>query len=200
MRRAVASALLASCCATGCVRDAVLENDVRSAQDQARVLSTISDLEQAEAALAAQLVELEALYLRAPQEPRVRELLTQGYFRMAGFIEAHRLEASAAGDAASARHQEQRERAALDRAVFYGGLGPVATPVATLALGRHLGAQLSLADTACRAHDRLRHDAVLSALLAQRDARPETRLNLALAQRFARSLLRPEVSVRCAFR
>lgn len=186
---------------SGCVRDAVLENDVQNAQTKARVLTTLSDWEQAEAAMAAQLVELEALYLRAPQERRVLELLAHGYFRKSGaFIEARRLEAIAAGDAAGATHQEHRQKDARARAVFYRSrLGPSDAPEPVLGLGRRLGAQLTLAEVACRARDRLRHDAVLTALLAQRDSRPEMRLELALAQRLARSLLRPEVSARCQF-
>jgi hypothetical protein len=185
----------------GCVRDAVLENDLRNAQAKARVLATVSDLEQAEAALAAELVELEALYLRAPEERRVLELLGVGYLRMAGgFIEARRLEALAAGDAAGARQQAERQANARARAAFYlGRLTPPATPEPAAALGRRLSAQLTLAEAACQAHDRLRHDAVLTALLAQRDARPETQLQLALAQRLARALLLPEVSARCQF-
>lgn len=183
------------------MRDAVLENDVQNAERKARVLGSVSDCEHAEAALAAQLVELEALYLRAPQDRRVLELLGQGYLRMAGgFLEARRLEALVAGDAAAATHQAERQRDARARAAFYRGrLGPLATPEPVLAVGRNLAAQLRLAEAACQAHDRLRHDAVLAALLAQRDARPETRLDLALAQRLARSLLKPEVSARCQF-
>jgi hypothetical protein len=183
------------------VREAVLENDVQNAQTKARVLATLSDWEQAEAAMGAQLVELEALYLRAPQERRVVELLVNGYFRMSGaFIEARRLEAIAAGDAAGATHQEQRQKDARARAVFYRSrLGPSDAPEPVAGLSRPLAAQLTLAEVACRARDRLRHDAVLTALLAQRDSRPEMRLELALAQRLARSLLRPEVSARCQF-
>jgi hypothetical protein len=188
--------------ASGCVRDAVLENDVQNAERKARVLGSVSDCEHAEAALAAQLVELEALYLRSPRDRRVLELLGAGYFRMAGgFLEARRLEALAAGDAAAAAHEAERQRDARARATFYQGrLGAPASPETTLAVGRSLGAQLRLAEAACQAHDRVRHDAVLAALLAQRDARPEIRLDLALAQRIARSLLKPEVGARCQFK
>jgi hypothetical protein len=98
-RLALASVVLA----TGCVRHAVLENDVRSAEWKARALSTASNLHLAEAALSAQLVELEALYQRDDRDARVRSLLSRGYGLMArGFIEARRLEALAEPDDARA--------------------------------------------------------------------------------------------------
>ena len=199
--RALLAAATFSVVASGCVRDAVLENDVQNAERKARVLASVSDCEHAEAVLAAQLVELEALYLRSPRDRRVLELLGRGYFRMAGgFLEARRLEALAAGDAADASYQARRQEDARARASFYRSrVGPLDTPETTLAVGQSLGAQLRLAEAACQAHDRLRHDAVLTALLAQRDPRPEKRLELALAQRLARSLLKPEVSARCQF-
>jgi len=197
-RRASATLTLFVAC-TGCVRDAVLENDVRNAQWKARTLATATDLEIAEAALSAELVELEALYQRAPTEPRVLELLASGYARMAlGFIEARRLEAIVSTDTAQATHQAERRSAALARAAFYAN----AAGQKSRALGKQpriLALTLSQAEAACRSRNRADYEARLSALLATPDSSPELRLDNALTRRLARSWLKPAVRARCSF-
>ncbi len=179
------------------MRDAVLENDIRNAQWQARVLATATDYELAEAALSAKLIELEALYQRAPTDVRVLRLLVQGYTRMAqGFIEARRVEALALGEAAEAARQAERRRAALARGSFYATAQGVSLPApkappATLSLSR--------AEAACQARDLPRYEQELSLVLAAPDASPEARLDNALQRRLARSWLAPKLRARCGF-
>ncbi|HKY34489.1 MAG TPA: hypothetical protein VJN18_01005 [Polyangiaceae bacterium] len=185
------------CCATlGCVRDAVLENDVRSAQWKARTLSTQSDLNVAEAALAAQLVELEALYQRDPGDPRVLGLLDAGYGLLAqGFIEARRLAAVSEGDSARVAKEVENAAQAEARAKFYRASLSGATPSARMAL---TGA-LSEAERACQRHERQGYERQLHALLVEPEGDPEQRLKRALLRRLASAWLLPGVSARCGF-
>ncbi len=105
---------------SGCMQQAVLENDVRSAQWKARTLATATDVNIAQAALSAQLVELEALYQRTPDDARVLGLLDRGYRLMAqGFIELRRLDAVNARDPARAEQEAQRRSDAEARARYY---------------------------------------------------------------------------------
>ena len=179
------------------MQQAVLENDVRNAQWKARVLATQVDLELAQAAASAELVELEALYQRAPDDARVTTLLSNGYARLAdAFIEAQRLEAVVAGDNAEAAAQEQRQADARARSAYYrqqlGKRGGKALPEPSLAL-------LESASEACRKRERARYETELSALLSASTTQPEERLQLALAQRLARFWLVPKISQRCGF-
>jgi hypothetical protein len=194
--------LLLGLAASACVRDAVLENDVRSAQLQMLALATQIDLRQAEAAQSAQLVALEALYLRAPHDPRVCGLLALGYRRMAdGFIEVRRLEALAAGDTAEATQQGELERHAFAKSEHYQGLCPVLDrPPPERSPAGTFWAELSPAEKACQAGDRKAYEQRLTELLARRPGQPEAQLHWALAQRLARGWLTPEVSARCPFR
>jgi hypothetical protein len=181
--------------ASGCVQHAVLENDVRSAQWKARTLATSSNLRQAETALSVQLVELEALYQRAPDDARVRALLSRGYGTLArGFIEARRLEALATGDSASVERERRDQADAAARAAFYGkSLGPDAG-------GRPLvDRALAEAEAACSNHDRAAYERQLNELLARTASDSEQRLQHALAQRLAALWLEPRVAERCAF-
>jgi len=182
---------------SGCVQQAVLENDVGNAQWKARVLATQVDLELAQAAASAELVELEALYQRAPDDARVTALLTDGFARLAdGFIEAQRLEAVVAGDVAETAMQAQRQADARARSAYYrkqlGKRNGKAAPQPSLAL-------LEPARDACRKRERARYETELSALLSASAAQPEERLQLALAQRQARFWLLPKLSQRCGF-
>ncbi len=184
------------CAALGCVRDAVLENDVRSAQWKARTLATQSDLNVAEAALSAQLVELEALYQRDASDPRVVGLLDAGYGLLAqGFIEARRLDAVAEGDSARAAQEVEKAAQAEARAKFYRASLPAATPSARIAL---TGA-LSEAERACQRHERQGYERQLHALLVEPEGDPEQRLKRALLRRLASAWLLPGVSARCGF-
>ncbi len=173
----------------------MLENDVQSAQLKERVLTTQLDLELAQAAAAHELVELEALYQRAPRDRRVAVLLAAGYTRWANdFIEAERLEALAAGDEAKAAQHERRQADARARSAFYRGQdGP---------WGRYSVPSpnpLAQADDACKKRDRERYERELDALLRATAKNPEERLRLALTQRLARLKLLPAVSQRCGF-
>jgi hypothetical protein len=181
----------------GCVQQAVLENDVTSATWKARTLTTVSDLRLAEAALAAQLVELEALYQRDSGDGRVLRLLEQGYSLMAsGFIEARRLDALAAGDDAKVE-QERRARADAEaRALFYRR--SCLSPRLAIPTGGP-EQELSQAEQACRKRDRASYERDLNRVLSQRERRPESRLRHALAQRLAAAWLMPRVAARCQF-
>lgn len=190
MRRVLPALLLL---ASGCVQHAVLENDVRSAEWKARTLSTASNLSVGEAALSAQLVELEALYQRDRSDPRVKGLLSRGYRLMAhGFVEARRLDALAQGDAARAELELRDRRDAEARARYYGG-SDVAHERSLLERG------LDSADAACNAHDRDTYERSLAELLAAPEISPEQRLERALLRRLARSYLAPQVAARCGF-
>jgi len=180
----------------GCVRDAVLENDVRNAEWKSRVLTTQSDWQVAQAALGAQLVELEALYQRAPSDARVSRLLAKGFWLLAdGFIEAERLEAIAAGDSAEETRQEQRQADARARRDFYAQ-----RPSAAPDDAQNSAAFLLLSPKrACQAHDRRRYESELNALLVLRESDAEQRLSLALTRRLARDSLAPAVAERCGF-
>lgn len=188
MRQLLPALLLA---ASGCVQHAVLENDVRSAEWKARTLSTASNLSLGEAALSAQLVELEALYQRDSSDRRVKNLLSHGYRLLAyGFVEARRLEALAQGDGARAELELRDRRDAEARARYYGG-SQVAPSL--------LQSGLSPADAACHAHDRDAYERSLAELLAAPETNPEQRLERALLRRLARSYLAPQVAARCGF-
>jgi hypothetical protein len=185
------------CCTTlGCVRDAVLENDVRNAQWKSRTLSTQSDLRVAEAALSAQLVELEALYQRAPTDQRVLSLLDAGYGLMArGFIELRRLDAVAAGDSARAAQEVESAAQAQARAAFYRASLPASTPSVKVVLTD----ALSDAERACQRHERQVYEQRLHALLVEPEGEPEQRLKRALLRRLASAWLLPGVAARCGF-
>lgn len=182
----------------GCVQQAVLENDVTSATWKARTLATVSDLRLAEAALAAQLVELEALYQRDSEDERVLRLLEHGYSLMArGFIEARRLDALAAGDDAKAEQERRARTDAEARARFYR---PRASPGSHLAIPPGGPEQeLTEAEQACRKRDRSSYERELSRVLSKLEPKPESRLRQALAQRLAAAWLMPRVAARCRF-
>lgn len=187
-------ALLAA--TSGCVQQAVLENDVRSAQWKARTLATATDLRLAEAALSAQLVELEALYQRAARDRRVLGLLDRGYQLMArGFVEVHRLEAVAAGDRARAAQEAKLAADAEARAKFYRAGLAAADQAPTLALQSELGE----AERACQRHDRAGYEQALNLILAQPERDAEQRLERELLRRQAAAWLLPGVAARCAF-
>lgn len=195
MRRA--KLLLAACLLCGCVRDAVLENDIRNAEWRARTLATATDPSLAYAALSAQLVELEAIYQREPSDPRIRSLLERGYLLMArGFVELRRLSALAAGDGARA-HEEAQLRADAERRARYYALqvGPSARVAVELDFERALAS----ANEACRSHDRALYEARLNAVLATPEPGPEKRLQDALGRRLAAAWLAPNVAARCGF-
>jgi hypothetical protein len=183
---------------SGCVQHAVLENDVRSAEWKARTLATASNLGIAEAALSAQLVELEALYQRDRGDARIGRLLARGYELMArGFIEARRLEALAAGDVARATFEEQQRTDAESRARYYGAEN---SQLARDAAGRTpLASELSEAEAACQRHDRSAYEKALHGLLTARERAPEERLERALLRRLAALWLTPAVAARCSF-
>lgn len=187
-----ALALLASLAASGCVHQAVLENQVRSAEWKARTLATASDLELAHAALSAELVELEALYQEAPNDTRVRGLLARGYRLMAeGFVELRRLEALGSGDTARAGERQKLARDALSRAAFYGGSEP--------RKGSKLRQRLAPAEQACKARDRAGFERELNAVLQLADKSPEDRLELALSRHLAAAWLAPGAAATCGF-
>lgn len=189
MRRALPWLLLL---ATGCVQHAVLENDIRSAEWKARTLSTASNLTLAEAALSAQLVELEALYQRDRGDERVKQLLSRGYRLMAnGFIEARRLEALAAGDAARAEQELRDRNDAEARARYYGG--------AEASHPSLIASELGPSNTACQRRDRVSYERSLAALLAAPERTPEERLERAIIKRQARSYLSPALADACHF-
>jgi hypothetical protein len=175
----------------GCVQQAVLENDVRSAIWKARTLSTASDLNIAHASLSAQLVELEALYQRDPSDVRVKTLLARGYTLMAqGFVELRRLEALASGDAARAAQEALLRNDAEARAGYYRARGG-ATPALSIEQ------QLAPAVAACAKHDRAAYEAQLNRLLSLAEPQPERRLEVALLRRLASMHLMPSVAARC---
>lgn len=186
-----ALALAGAVLATGCVQHAVLENDVRSAEWKARTLTTASNLRIAEAALSAQLVELEALYQRNDDDPRIRALLSRGYGLLArGFIEARRLEALAEADDARAELELRDRRDAEARARYYRGAD--VDPARSL-----IESELGAVEAACQKHDRAAYERVLTALLAAPERAPEERLERALLRRLARSYLAPRLAERC---
>jgi hypothetical protein len=180
----------------------MLDNDITRAHARERALATAADLSIAEAALAAQLVELEALYLRDTRDYRARDvldLLDRGYALMAqGFIEVRRLDAVAAGDTARAEQERRLQADATERSRSYRGLAaglPLGGPPRLDLLARFLGG----AEAACQAHDRASYEQNLSALLARSARSPSDRLTLALAKRQAAAWLMPNVSARCGF-
>ena len=184
---------------SGCVQQAVLENDVRSAQWKARTLSTAADASLAFAALSAQLVELEALHQRDPRDTRVLQLLDRGYRLMAhGFIELRYLEALAAADAARADREARLRADAEARARYYrkaleGNEGaPKLSPLSVE------GAFVE-AEAACSRRDRNAYEQRLNDLLAAPEQQPEERLERTLARRLAGAWLLPNVAARCHF-
>ena len=193
---------LALCVATAsCVRQAVLENQLSLAQDRERALAQSSDLNVAEAALSAHLIELEALLHQRGQyrEQQLFELLHRGYTLLArGFIEARRLDAVAAGDSARAEAEGRLLANAEARAREYRRLAGQGlddrssepTPPHEL---------LRRAEATCRTKDAAGYERELTALLARAANSPDERLRLALAQRLAAAWLMPAVAARCGF-
>ena len=189
-------ALLSALSLNGCVAQAVLENDVRSAQWKARTLSTAADPSLAYAALSAQLVELEALYQRDPSDERVRGLLDHGYRLMAhGFIELRYLEALGAGDSGRAEQEKQWREDADGRARYYRGQRAAGSASSPLAVESDFAEPVA----ACAHHDRPTFEARLNALLAAREKTPEGRLERALSRRLASAWLLPNVAAHCDF-
>jgi hypothetical protein len=192
--RVFATVCLSALGLSGCVQQAVLENDVRSAIWKSRTLSTASDLSLAHAALSAQLVELEALYQRDHEDVRVRQLLASGYALMArGFVELRYLEALAGGDNARAEQERLLRGQSEMRARYYAkGLDPKSLELL-------LDRQLTTAEQACRQHDRAAYEAELNQVLLPKAASSEGQLHLELAKAQARLWLQPGVSARCGF-
>jgi hypothetical protein len=180
----------------GCVQQAVLENDVRSAVWKARTLATATDLSIAQAALSAQLVELEALYQLAPDDARVLGLLDRGYELMAhGFIELRRLEAVSADDQARAQQETELRADAEARARYYRqrlGTGSTTSP-------SQLESAFTEPEASCTRHDRAAYEKQLNALLTEPKSDPEARLERALVKRLASASLLPNVAARCKF-
>jgi hypothetical protein len=198
----VVALLALSVLSSGCVRDAVLDNEIERAQDKQAALETATDLHIAEAALSAQLVELEALFQRETRGLRqvgISDLLDRGYGLMEqGFIEARRLEAVAAGDTARAEQERALQADAHARSHYYRGQAghlPMSAPP-RLDLKTEF---LRDAEAACQKHDRGGYERKLSALLAQTPGSPDDRLELALAKRQAAAWLMPNVAARCGF-
>jgi hypothetical protein len=180
---------------SGCVQQAVLENDVRSAQWKARTLATAADLSLAHAALSAQLVELEALHQRDPSDARVTSLLDRGYRLMAhGFIELRYLEALGTGDLATAERERQLRADAEARARYYRQRASTA-PSASLPIE----SDFTLPEAACAGHDRAAYEQRLNALLSAPEKMPEERLQRAISRRLAASWLSANVAARCGF-
>lgn len=173
------------------MRDAVLQNRVQAAFERDATLAASTDLALAEPALAAQLIELEALAARTP-EPRVLALLSQSYDLWAqGFVELRRLEALAAGDTARAERERRQRADAEARATEYARLARSAPRADTLA------PFLAAAMAACRERDASRYERELGALLAREPRERSEALRLALAQRHAAAWLMPRVAERC---
>ena len=181
---------------SGCVQQAVLENDVRTAQWKARTLSTAADLHLAHAALSAQLVELEALHQRDPSDARVLGLLERGYRLMArGFIELRHLEALAGSDPARAEEELALLADADSRARYYREkLGAGADRPSS-----SLDSDFAEPEAACARHDRAGYEAQLNALLAKPEAAAEQRLERTLSKKLAAAWLMPNVAARCKF-
>jgi hypothetical protein len=179
------------------MQQAVLENDVRSAQWKARTLATAADWNIAQAALSAQLVELEALYQRDPSDARVLELLERGYGLMAhGFIELRRLRAIGSADLAAAEKELQLRNDAEARGRYYrrGASAPK-----TAAQRSRLQTELAAPEAACARHDRAAYETELNALLAQPERAAEERLERALLRELSSAWLMPSVAARCKF-
>jgi len=176
------------------MQQAVLENDVRSAQWKARTLATATDVNIAQAALSAQLVELEALYQRAPGDARVLLLLDRGYRLMAqGFIELRHLDAENARDAARAEQEAQLQRDAEARARYYRQRLPESAQSGRSKLESALGG----AQAACTRRDRAAYEQQLNALLTEPESAPEARLERALVKKLAGAWLLPNIAERC---
>jgi hypothetical protein len=192
--RVFAAVCLSALGLSGCVQQAVLENDVRSAIWKSRTLSTASDLSLAHAALSAQLVELEALYQRDTGDGRLQKLLAHGYALMArGFVELRYLDALAAGDSARAERERALREDADARARFYSAKlepGSLKLP---------LEAALSTALQACEKHDRAAYEAELNRILQGHPGAAEERLDSALTHGLASAWLQPGVAARCGF-
>jgi hypothetical protein len=190
-------AALTALALSGCVAQAVLENDVRSAQWKARTLSTAADPSLAHAALSAQLVELEALYQRDSSDTRVLGLLDRGYRLMAhGFVELRYLEALGAGDLGRAEQEAMLRADAEARARYYRER--LATGGASSAPLR-FESDFAEPDAACARHDRAAYEQQLNALLAASEKAPEERLERALSRRLASARLLSNVAERCKF-
>lgn len=189
-------AVLLALALSGCVQQAVLENDVRSAQWKARTLATAADPSLAQAALSAQLVELEALHQRDPSDARVLGLLDHGYRLLAhGFIELRYLEALGSGDSGKAEQEAQLRADAEARARYYRTrLGANASSTRL-----HLESAFAGPEAACTRHDRPAYEASLTTLLAQPEKQPEERLERTLSRRLAAAWLTPNVAARCKF-
>jgi hypothetical protein len=188
-----AALLLTAGLLAGCVRDAVLENDVLRAQWNARTLATATDPTLAYAALSAQLVELEALYQRDSSDRRIRSLLERGYLLMGrGFIELRRLTAAASADSARAEQEAQLRADAERRAAYYAADGRARIEF-------DFDRMLRGAQEACASHDRAGYERRLNEALAQPERAPEARLELALGRRLAALWLAPNVAARCGF-
>ena len=176
------------------MRQAVLENDVQSAQWKARTLATATDVNIAEAALSAELVELEALYQRTPDDARVLGLLDRGYGLMAqGFIELRHLDALNAHDVARAEQEARLRSDAEARARYYRQR----LPVSEQSSRSKLESALAEAEAACARHDRSSYEQQLNALLAQPEGAAEARLEHALIKKLAGAWLLPNVAERC---
>jgi len=179
---------------SGCVERAVLENDVRSALWKSRTLETQSDVALACASLSSQLVELEALYQRDPNDARVRTLLARGFTLMAhGCVELRYLDAVAAEDPARADYEATLRADAEGRARFY------AKGLSSDTLRAPFEQELIPAQAACEHHDRSRYESELHRSLSLPSNSAEARLKRALVRALSARLLDARVARRCGF-
>ncbi len=107
--------------AGGCAGGGFYEHELGLAREGRAALASMADVEAARVATLARLERLEALARALPDEPRLRQMLLEGWAEYALlFVEDEVEEAVERGDEAGARYHALRARNAYARALYHG--------------------------------------------------------------------------------
>lgn len=107
--------------ATGCIKKAMLDGQIKGTRDGSAAVNTLHDFEIARGVAQAGIGQLEGMHHLAPYNTDALFLLTRSWSGLSfGFTEDDYELAFEKGDEINAKYHAQRARAGFDRAVFYG--------------------------------------------------------------------------------
>ncbi|MCA9631598.1 MAG: hypothetical protein KC766_28270 [Myxococcales bacterium] len=107
--------------ATGCIKKALLNGQIKGTRDGSAAVNTIHDWEVARSIAQAGVGQMEGMHRLAPDNEDALFLLTRSWAGMSfGFTEDDYEVAYEKGDDVMARYHQARERAGFERAIFYG--------------------------------------------------------------------------------
>jgi TRAP transporter T-component len=107
--------------ATGCVKTALLNGQIKGTREGSAAVDTLSDFEIARAVVSAGLGQTEGMHALAPENTDALFLLTKGWTGAGfAFIEDDYEQAADADNESLSEYHRARARAAYERAIYYG--------------------------------------------------------------------------------